>query len=121
MPLLHVCGTADKVVPIAENTALLEERYIALGGPIEVIHKKDVGHHPHSLQDPFPIVDFILKHTLGENPNAIHRSALDNARIRFTQQKQGRVAFLGGSITEMKGWRNLMCRYLEKRFPRYDL
>ncbi len=117
VPLLHVCGTADKVVPIAENTALLEERYIALGGPIEVIHKKDVGHHPHSLQDPFPIVDFILKHTLGENPNAIHRSALDNARIRFTQQKQGRVAFLGGSITEMKGWRNLMCRYLEKRFP----
>tara|TARA_B100000809_G_scaffold258744_1_gene302467 strand:+ start:399 stop:1262 length:864 start_codon:yes stop_codon:yes gene_type:complete len=65
VPLLHVCGAADKVVPVAENTAVLEKRYKALGGPIKVILKDGVGHHPHSLKDPKAIVDFVLKHTTG--------------------------------------------------------
>ncbi|MGJ8697456.1 MAG: alpha/beta hydrolase family protein [Verrucomicrobiaceae bacterium] len=64
VPLLHVVGDADQVVPVSENTAVLESRYQALGGSITVIHKKGIGHHPHSLKDPKPIVDFILKHTL---------------------------------------------------------
>ncbi len=63
IPLLHVCGAADTVVPVAENTAIVEQRYKALGGPITVILKEGVGHHPHSLKDPTPIVEFILKHT----------------------------------------------------------
>ncbi len=61
--LLHVVGDADEVVPVAENTTILETRYKALGGSIQVIHKPGVGHHPHSLQDPTPIVQFILSHT----------------------------------------------------------
>lgn len=64
IPLLHVVGDVDVVVPVAENTAILEKRYQALGGSIEVIHKPDVGHHPHSFKDPTPIVAFILKHCL---------------------------------------------------------
>ncbi|HVJ66865.1 MAG TPA: prolyl oligopeptidase family serine peptidase, partial [Caulifigura sp.] len=32
IPLLHVCGDADDVVPIQENTRLMEQRYRALGG-----------------------------------------------------------------------------------------
>jgi pimeloyl-ACP methyl ester carboxylesterase len=63
VPLLHVVGDADEVVPVPENTTILEERYKALGGSIQVIHKPGVGHHPHSLQDPTPIVQFILSHT----------------------------------------------------------
>jgi pimeloyl-ACP methyl ester carboxylesterase len=63
IPLLHVVGDADDVVPLEENTALVENRYKALGGPITVIVKHGVGHHPHSLKDPTPIVDFILQHT----------------------------------------------------------
>ncbi len=64
IPLLHVVGDADDVVPVAENTAVIEQRYKALGGEIEVIHKPGVNHHPHSLDDPTPIVDFVLKHTV---------------------------------------------------------
>lgn len=63
IPLLHVVGDADDVVPPAENTAIIESKYIKLGGQIEVIHKPGVGHHPHALPDPKPIVEFILKHT----------------------------------------------------------
>ncbi|MEN8661590.1 MAG: prolyl oligopeptidase family serine peptidase, partial [Lentimonas sp.] len=36
--LLHVVGDTDVVVPVAENTAMLEQAYTKLGGSIEVIH-----------------------------------------------------------------------------------
>jgi len=61
--LIHVVGDADDVVPVAENTAMIEERYRKLGGEIRVIHKPGVGHHPHGLEDPTPVVDFILEKT----------------------------------------------------------
>ena len=63
IPLLHVCGDADDVVPINENTLVVKERYEKLGGPIKVIVKPGVNHHPHSLKDPTPIVEFVLQAT----------------------------------------------------------
>jgi len=63
IPLLHVVGAADNVVPVEENTAIIERRYKELGGEITVISKPGVGHHPHSLKDPTPIVEFVLKNT----------------------------------------------------------
>ena len=63
IPILSVCGDADQVVPLEENSALLKTRYLALGGIMELLIKPGVDHHPHSLKDPAPIVDFILKHT----------------------------------------------------------
>jgi pimeloyl-ACP methyl ester carboxylesterase len=62
-PLLHVVGDADDAVPISENTTPFEQKVKELGGQIQVIHKPGIGHHPHSLPDPTPIVDFILKAT----------------------------------------------------------
>ncbi len=61
IPIIAVCGEADDVVPFAENTAVLEKRYRALGAPIEVILKPGVGHQPHSLEDPTPVVEFLVK------------------------------------------------------------
>lgn len=63
IPILHVVGDADDVVPVEENSAIIEARYKALGGSIQVISKPGVGHHPHALKDPAPIVEFFLKHT----------------------------------------------------------
>jgi lysophospholipase L1-like esterase/pimeloyl-ACP methyl ester carboxylesterase len=60
VPLLHVYGDADDVVPPDENTLLLAERYRKLGGSIQLIAKAGVGHHPHGLADSTPIVQFIL-------------------------------------------------------------
>jgi pimeloyl-ACP methyl ester carboxylesterase len=62
IPLIYVVGDADDVVPLAENAALAETRYTALGGLVKVIHKPGIGHHPHGLDDPRPVVDFILQH-----------------------------------------------------------
>lgn len=60
---LHVVGDADSVVPVAENTARFEAALRRYGGDLRVIHKPGVGHHPHSLADPSPIVRFILRAT----------------------------------------------------------
>ena len=46
-----------------------------------------------------------------------YRDNLQNAYQRFTAEKQGRVVFLGGSITHNPGWRDSVCVYLQKRFP----
>ena len=68
VPLLHVVGASDQVVPVAENTAILQQRFEQLGGKIQVISKPGIGHHPHSLKDPARIVQFVLKHTLPAVP-----------------------------------------------------
>ena len=61
IPLIYVVGDADMVVPAEENALVIEKRYRSLGGMVKVIHKPGVGHHPHGLADPTPVVDFILK------------------------------------------------------------
>lgn len=45
------------------------------------------------------------------------RGNLNNCRYVFNKEKVGRVAFLGGSITEMKGWHNLIMEQLKARYP----
>ncbi len=62
VPLLHVFGDADDVVPWEENTGLVAERYQQLGGKITLIRKPGVGHHPHGLDDSTPIIEFIREH-----------------------------------------------------------
>ncbi len=68
VPLLHIVGAADTVVPVAENTTIVEQRFKRLGGKIQVISKPGIGHHPHSLKDPTRIVEFVLKHTTQATP-----------------------------------------------------
>jgi len=119
VPILHVCGTADTVVPMPENSDIIEHRYKKLGGKITVIRKPGLDHHPHSLKDPQPIVDFILTHSATDydKHHGDLRDGLKNSRIQFTGRKTGRVAFLGGSITYNRGWRDYVCEYLQQRFP----
>ncbi len=62
-PILILCADADEQVIPQENTVLFEQKVKALNGNITVIHKPGFKHHPHSLPNPAPIVDFILKGT----------------------------------------------------------
>ncbi len=59
--VIHVYGNADKVVPFKENTAQLAAQFKNAGGTIKLIGKEGVGHHPHSLKDPAPIIDFVME------------------------------------------------------------
>lgn len=47
----------------------------------------------------------------------ILRHQLQNCRLKFEREKTGRVVFLGGSITNMNGWRKMVCEELQRRFP----
>jgi hypothetical protein len=59
-PILHVCGSEDEFSPVDENTLPFQKKILENGGRMEVIIKQGVGHQPHSLEDPAPIVKFIL-------------------------------------------------------------
>jgi len=48
------------------------------------------------------------------------RGTFTNARLKFERTGKGTVAFLGGSITEMNGYRPMVCEILQKRFPKTE-
>jgi len=60
LPILHLCGDADEVVPPSENTMVIARKMRELGGNFKVIYKPGAKHHPHSLENPQPILDFIF-------------------------------------------------------------
>jgi hypothetical protein len=59
VPLLHVCGSIDPL--LGRYSTAIENIYQQLGGRISVMIKDGAGHHPHSLRDPTPIADFMVK------------------------------------------------------------
>lgn len=119
IPIISVCGDSDQVVPFKDNMDVIRSRYLALGGMAEVIVKPGCDHHPHSLENPEPVVTFILRNqrTYQTFQQYTTRGNLQNSFIRFEMERKGRVAFLGGSITEMNGWKNLIEKQLKQRFP----
>ena len=70
----------------------------------------------------FPVIFFVLlalAQAAGAEAsrNAKLRGGLQNARIQFEQKRTGRVAFIGGSITQMDGYRPMVSNWLQSRFP----
>lgn len=62
IPVVMVAGDSDEIVPYCENGILLEKAYIENGIDLEVYIKNGCGHHPHGLENPQPVVDFIIRH-----------------------------------------------------------
>ena len=127
VPILHAIGLNDKIVPNAENTYVLMDRYIKAGGPATVYpmtrgEQNLEGHH-FPIEQPEKIADFIfinsypVKKRLDPAQFHILRSSLNNSFVKFTRDRKGRVAFMGGSITEHGAWRTKVCNYLKEKFP----
>lgn len=94
VPLLHVYGDADEVVPWQENTGLLAERYRKLGGEITLISKAGGKHHPHGLDDSTPIVEFIWENAASreaKNWLAAHGGGPLDANEKPLIRKQGTI------------------------------
>jgi lysophospholipase L1-like esterase/pimeloyl-ACP methyl ester carboxylesterase len=104
IPLLHICGDADEIVPPEENTRVIQRRYEALGGQITVITRKGIGHE-HGLPEPSPIVDFIVKHAAGAQA------------IVPPLRSIRRIVFLGDSITYDGRYIQYVEAYLLTRYP----
>jgi sialidase-1 len=127
VPILHVIGLNDKIVPPEENTLPLVQNYLKLGGPISVYpmtrgEQKLEGHH-FPIEQPEQFADFIYQHSVPVRPVLPSAPYLEsgkgvaNAYHAFTTTGRGTVAFLGGSITHNPGWRDKVARYLQERFP----
>lgn len=127
VPVYHVVGFADKLVPNAENTSLLLQRYASFGGPAYIYPvtagpQELMGHH-------FPIehpglwgnmllqASYPVKQPLRYNNYVSVRGGITHALEAITKNKKATVAFLGGSITYNPGWRDKVSAYLQERFP----
>ncbi len=61
IPVIMVYGKEDDTVPYAENGEILEKYYRKHNLPLKTIGKEHCGHHPHGLDNPTEIADFIEK------------------------------------------------------------
>jgi pimeloyl-ACP methyl ester carboxylesterase len=59
VPLLQICGSLDFL--LQQHALAVENVYHQLGGRITMMIKEGAAHHPHSLRDPRPIADWIVK------------------------------------------------------------
>ena len=59
VPLLHICGSLDFL--LQQHSLAIENVYRQLGGRITMMIKEGAAHHPHSLRDPQPIADWIVR------------------------------------------------------------
>ena len=59
VPLMLVAGDADEVVPLEENGGRMIEYCDRHGINIRSVIKPGCGHHPHSLADVSPIIEFV--------------------------------------------------------------
>lgn len=59
IPLFVVAGGSDEVVNYEDNSKKLIDYALSHGEDIKYFVKPECGHHPHSLEDVTPILDFI--------------------------------------------------------------
>ena len=130
VPILHVASLQDKIVPPDENTFVLVQRYMKLGGPGAVYpmtrgEQKLSGHH-FLIEHPDWWADFIYRHSYPVKPPLPYhdyfkiRDGISHFYRKIEDQQPVTVAFLGGSITYNPGWRNMVCKYLQERFPKTE-
>ena len=63
LPVMLVAGAVDELVPLNENGGVMIDFCEKNNLPLTCIIKPECGHHPHSLEDIQPIVDFVKKHS----------------------------------------------------------
>jgi pimeloyl-ACP methyl ester carboxylesterase len=127
VPVLHMIGLNDEIVPPEENTYILINRYIRLGGIATVVPctraKQDLNGHHFDIETPSLVADFVTQNTRAfrtKLPTAQffdYRDGLATSKAVFAKEKRGRVAFLGGSITYNPGWRDSVISFISKRYP----
>jgi sialidase-1 len=130
VPVLHSIGINDKIVPPEENSYILFNNYIRLGGIATIFPmirgKEELEGHHFPIESVEEIACFMMSHsfpvthTLDPSDYISVRNGLHNSFLKFIREKKGTVAFMGGSITESPGWRDKVCTYLKESFPETD-
>ena len=61
IPVIAIRHGADKVVSNKNNFDVFARNFQAAGGKLTVIDHADYEHHPHGMENPAPLAEFILK------------------------------------------------------------
>lgn len=127
IPILHVIGLQDSIAPPIENTTLLVKNYLNKGGPATVIPmtkgKQTLSGHHFPIENPEKLANFIyqksmpVSHQLKDESFIQLNGELNNISYRIKKEKKATIAFLGGSITNMPGWRDKVSTYLKELYP----
>jgi predicted esterase len=75
VPILHIHGDSDKVVPLEKNSQIVSDRYSALGGKMKLIVVAGKGHAeiPEYFQE-LRLVQFLIDGGFSEeSPKKNHR------------------------------------------------
>ncbi len=59
--ILHIHGDKDELVPMAENSTVLAERYQALGGDAKIVVISGLGHGGRELYESAPFIEFLTE------------------------------------------------------------
>lgn len=108
-------GGLDESVPPVSTLKLLSVLHAdpdSRKPPTLSIHRPGVGHET-DYADTTAALEFILA-SLTDRPTII-RSSFGNS-LRRLESDSARVAFMGGSITQMDGFRPMICDWLQSRF-----
>jgi hypothetical protein len=70
VPIFHIHGNVDKVVPLDANSGTIQTRYKELGGSMELMIAPNQGHNMwqgffHCKE----LVDFVIQHATGQQPS----------------------------------------------------
>ena len=127
VPILHVVSLSDSIVPINENTIPLINNYIKEGGTASVVPmsrgKQTLEGHHFPIEHPERLADQIYSYTvpvenkIKSNNYISNYGNLDNVLYKLQNEDEVRIAFYGGSITYMNGWRNKVMKYFQELFP----
>ncbi len=81
VPIFHIHGDQDRVVPLDKNSSLIKKRYDKLGGSMILEVVKGQGHNMwNGWFQSQALVDFVIKHAMTENSNKDSRLNLEEAK-----------------------------------------
>jgi hypothetical protein len=82
VPIFHLQGDSDKVVPHEKNTKILVERYKKFGGPAEFELIKGQGHNMwKGWFQSQKLTDFVITHATGAKENPLNKLKLPGVKI----------------------------------------
>lgn len=117
LAMASTTGGLDESVPPASALRLVEALEHR-GQAVLSIHRPAVGHET-GFADTVAALEYVLASL--HNQNVAIRSSFTNSLYRFQSAASlpptCRVAFMGGSITQMDGYRPMVMSWLQQRFP----
>ncbi|MFP6675773.1 MAG: LamG-like jellyroll fold domain-containing protein [Pirellulaceae bacterium] len=88
IPILHIHGDVDKVVPLKSNSSEVAKRYRSLGGSMELIIAHGQG---HNMWNGFFHCDALVEFVIDNGSTRPHRVPMPIARWRF-DEAEGQIA-----------------------------